>query len=329
MTDFTLHVGDCREILRTLPDNSVQCCVTSPPYYRLRDYGVDGQMGLEETPEEFLDGMVSVFREVRRVLRSDGTCWVNMGDSYAGAAGGAQGSTGQRASRTFTARVETKLTPGGLAAKQLMGMPWRPALALQADGWWLRQDIIWSKPNPMPESSKDRCTKSHEYIFLLTKSARYYWDQEAMREPVTGNSHPRGTGLHRKLTAVGGWASGAGSHHAVDHNRGIRSPRPKQNRSFSEAVKGTVEFRNKRSVWTVPTEPCADAHFATYPSALIKPCILAGTRPGDTVLDPFGGSGTTGQAALELGRKAVLIELNPEYAALIRRRTTTTPGLGI
>lgn len=330
---LTLHVGDCREILKTIPDESVQCCVTSPPYFGLRDYGMSQQIGLEADPGEFISSIVKVFREVRRCLSPDGTCWMNMGDSYTGAAGGFQGVTGQRSSRTHTARQPTKLPPG-MAAKQLMGMPWRVALALQADGWWLRQDIVWHKPNPMPESVTDRCTKAHEYIFLLTKSAQYHFDQSSIAEPCSPNTHSRiSQNLEAQLGSdrANGGRKTNGRMKAVfkKGKTGAESFGTKNNPSFAAGTCLRVESRNKRSVWTVPSAPYKEAHFATYPPDLIKPCILAGSRPGDTVLDPFGGSGTTGQVAIELGRKAILIELNPEYAELIRRRTAITPGLAL
>lgn len=336
-------VGDCLEWLRTFPDNHFHCVVTSPPYYGLRDYGVAGQIGLEETPAAFLAKMVEVFREVRRVLREDGTCWVNMGDSYA-TTPGQQGNGQMRGRGIVGARGGLNTSRGmGFKPKDLMGMPWRLAFALQDDGWWLRQDIIWSKPNPMPESVTDRCCKSHEYLFLLTKRARYHWDAAAIKEPVSGTANVRGSGVNPKAKAPEGWdmTSGQGGHGKL-HKRGRgtgvgfghgtdmeerKRPRQKQNESFSAAVSGLVEERNKRSVWTVPTYACKEAHFATYPPDLIKPCILAGCPQGGRVLDPFGGSGTTGMVALELGRSAVLIELNPEYAEIGRRRTNVTPGM--
>ena len=270
-------IGDCREQMRALPDRSVQTCVTSPPYFGLRDYGVEGQLGLEPTPGEFVAAMVEVFREVRRVLADDGTLWLNLGDSYG-------------------------------AAKQLIGIPWRVAFALQEDGWYLRQDIIWHKPNPMPESVRDRCTKAHEYIFMLSKSPRYYFNAEAVKEPVAESTTARlaQPTLH---TQVG-------------------SARvPGKTNGNMKAV-GNGETRNKRSVWTVTTKPFKGAHFATFPPDLIEPCILAGSRPGDTVLDPFGGSGTTAGAALKHGRNAVLCELNPEYAALVPDRIAAIAGEG-
>ncbi len=323
--DATLYLGDCRASMQSMEAESVQCAVTSPPYWGLRDYGVDGQIGLEATPEEYVATMVDVFREVRRVLRDNGTVWLNMGDSY-------QSSNSAQVTQTKdqnTSRVAVDKRPPrapGLKPKDLVGIPWRVAFALQADGWWLRQDIIWAKPNPMPESVTDRCTKAHEYIFLLSKSARYFYDAEAIKEPVTGTAHARGNGVNPKARykTPDGWdtSSGNGGHGSF-HKEGREKgtvPRPKQNESFSAAVNGLVDSRNKRSVWTVSTAPYSAAHFATFPPKLIEPCILAGSRPGDVVLDPFGGSGTTAGVALEHGRKAVLCELSEEYGALVQAR---------
>lgn len=326
-------VGDCREVLRGLPDCSVQCVVTSPPYYGLRDYGVDGQIGLERTYPEFIAEMVAVFREVKRVLRSDETLWLNLGDSYAANAGatedrrGRKGNLGNGAINGCAVPKQRSLPSGSLKPKDLMGVPWRVAFALQDDGWYLRSDIIWHKPNPMPESVTDRPTKAHEYIFLLTKSANYFYDHEAIAEPAIygdrGSSFTdeydqnrrgdRPGGKRRETVARGGfeWKTEA---LAGDGRNAFR------------AVK---DWRNKRSVWTVGVGRCKEAHFATYPPALIRPCILAGSRAGDVVLDPFGGSGTTGMVSLELGRSAILIELNPQYAELCRRRCSVTVGLGL
>ncbi len=299
--------GDCREVLRTLADGSVQCCVTSPPYFGLRDYGVDGQIGLEQTPEAFVAELVAVFREVRRVLRDDGTLWLNLGDSYAG------GNTGGKW-REGSARADGEVRGDGAASrrnrngtgavdgvkqKDLIGIPWRVAFALQADGWYLRQDIIWSKPNPMPESVRDRCTKAHEYLFLLSKSARYYYDAQAIAEP----------------------AINAGR--VVEYDGTQKNCEAAQDERMRTRVAGdrTVgDTRNRRSVWEVATQPFSEAHFATFPPALIEPCILAGSPVGGTVLDPFGGAGTTGLVADRLQRDAILIELNPQYAEMARRR---------
>jgi len=286
----------------------VQMCVTSPPYFGLRDYGVDGQLGLESSLWDYIDNMVEVFDLVHKLLADDGTLWLNMGDSYASAGGpGWQGKNGQRADRRFTAsrgtvelRNATRRPPTGLKPKDLMGQPWRVALALQDAGWYLRQDIIWHKPNPMPESVKDRCTKAHEYIFLLSKSPKYFFDHEAIAEQ---SEYPRGpgnvTGQELPGERDGENANIRGSLHKI----------------------GARETRNKRSVWTVATVPYSGAHFATFPPALIEPCILAGSRPGETVLDPFFGSGTTGQVCNRLGRDWIGIELNREYEPLQKERT--------
>ena len=284
--------GDCLDRLRELPDESVHCCVTSPPYYGLRDYGVAGQIGLEPTLDAYLAKMVEVFREVRRVLRSDGTLWLNIGDSYA-ANRGYQVPDSKHVDVGNSRGM--KAATDGFKVKDLMGVPWRLAFALQADGWWLRQDIIWHKPNPMPESVTDRCTKAHEYIFLMAKSERYYYDQAAIMEEGTGR-------------ACGN--AGPGKY------EGVALCDTKQRKHLIKAA----DERNKRSVWTVTTQPFKEAHFATFPPALIEPCILAGCPVGGTVLDPFGGAGTTGLVADRLQRDAILIELNPEYADMAERR---------
>lgn len=293
--DFQIHIGDCLEALRKMPDQSVNCCVTSPPYFGLRDYGVDGQIGLEPTPDEFVQALVTVFREVRRVLRDNGTLWLNLGDSYSGGGRTWRAPDGKAPG----ARAMTMRPDDGMKPKDLIGIPWRVAFALQADGWYLRQDIIWHKPNPMPESVRDRCTKAHEYIFLLSKSPRYYFDSDAIKEPAAESSIAR--------LAQPTLAEQAGS-----------SRVPGKTNGNMKAVGG--EMRNKRSVWTVTTKPFKGAHFATFPPELIDPCILAGCPVGGTVLDPFGGSGTTAGVALAHGRNAVLCELNPEYAELVPAR---------
>ena len=267
--DARILIGDVRERLRDLPDGAVRCVVTSPPYWGLRDYGHDGQIGLEETVDGYVAEMVEVFREVRRVLADDGTLWLNLGDSYG-------------------------------SGKQLVGIPWRVALALQADGWYLRQDIIWHKPNPMPESVTDRCTKAHEYVFLLTKSPRYYYDREPIREPISPNWSSKNAPNMPKM----------GTHRLTEGARNNW-----ERRAYDEP-KGA----NKRSVWSVRTKPFKDAHFAVMPEAVVEPCVLAGSAAGDTVLDPFSGSGTVGVVALRHGRKYVGCELNAEYAALSERR---------
>jgi DNA modification methylase len=327
-------IGDCRDKLRELPDASVHCCVTSPPYFGLRDYGVDGQMGLEPTPDKYVAGMVEVFREVRRVLRDDGVLWLNIGDSYAGSWGaqGRQGETGQMATRAVSqqrgrskisaaqiaAHPQTASRTGsirqpGLKPKDLIGIPWLLAFALRADGWYLRQDIIWSKPNPMPESVRDRCTKAHEYIFMLSKSPRYFYDAEAISQPLAEStvrihSSP---GVSQKKTDPNWKTAKTGGHSGLGNG----------------AHRLERSTRNKRSVWEVGTQPYADAHFAVYPPALIEPCVLAGCPSGGIVLDPFGGAGTTGLVADRLGRDAILIELNEEYAEIARSRLSGDGGM--
>ena len=388
MTDFRVIIGDCIEGIRTLPDQSVHTCVTSPPYFGLRDYGMAGQIGLEDTPDAFVARLVDVFREVRRVLRDDGTLWVNLGDSYAGYHGNKNALMPTSATNGWTngtnenSRGDKRPQDIGLKQKDLLGIPWRVAFALQADGWYLRQDIIWHKPNPMPESVTDRCTKAHEYVFLLSKSARYFFDADAIKEPVSDNPVTR-----------------ARNNRA---DKGIVGPADLHGTGFGQSGNGGweregVQSRNRRSVWTVTTKPYAGAHFATFPPDLIEPCILAGSpvrccaacgaphqrvtsrgaeQPevdasdldrfgtgdagvhrkvggqyqkwlnenpkqtvgwnpgcacdagvmGGTVLDPFGGSGTTAGVAMRNGRNAVLCELNPEYAALMPERIAALGG---
>lgn len=279
-----------------LADGSINCVITSPPYYGLRDYGIDGQLGLEPTPDAYIANLVEVFRECKRVLKDDGTLWLNIGDSYAGNM--SRASNGGRAG--FGTEREGIFNRGGagIKDKDLIGIPWMLAFALRADGWYLRQDIIWHKPNPMPESVKDRCTKSHEYIFLLTKSARYYYDAEAVKEPVSEVSLKRaeyGWDCDRPSTKNGSMG-GEGIH---TERMGTRFVDP--------------AGRNKRSVWTVPTRPYKGAHYATFPPDLIKPMILAGCPAGGIVLDPFVGSGTTVMVATELGRRGIGLDLNMKY----------------
>jgi DNA modification methylase len=295
--------GDCRDVLASLPAESVHCCVTSPPYWGLRDYGVAGQIGLESTYQDFVAQMVAVFREIRRVLRADGTLWLNLGDSYA-ASRSYQVTDNKNPAVGPTRHLGCAVPPAGLKQKDLVGIPWRVAFALQADGWWLRQDIIWSKPNPMPESVTDRCTKAHEYVFLLSKSERYYFDQKAIAEPAV----KAGQVLHSHGT-------GAKDRQDVSDTNDRRTRIGLAN--WDQAQPDT---RNKRSVWEVATAPFSEAHFATFPPALIEPCILAGCPKGGTVLDPFGGAGTTGLVADRLHRDAILIELNPAYADMSRKR---------
>lgn len=346
------HFGDCRDTMRRMIADGVrvQCIVTSPPYWGLRDYGVDGQIGLEPTLPEFFAQLVEVFDLCRELLTDDGTLWLNMGDSYASNVGGydATGSRGATSNPSISAgtmaavvKNRRRVPASGLKPKDLIGQPWRLAFALQDAGWWLRQDIIWSKPNPMPESVRDRCTKSHEYLFLLTKSQRYFFDFEANKEPVTGGAHSRGSGVNPKAGMPTGWDSRTGAHRdltgrysgtGVGFGRGydkVVKPRAKQNESFSAAVAGLVDVRNRRSVWTIPTQAYSGAHFATFPEALVEPCVLAGSRPGDIVFDPFFGTGTVGRVALRLGRQFIGCELNPANAALqddrLRGVTTGLP----
>jgi DNA modification methylase len=330
--------GDCRDVLRTLPDESVHCVVTSPPYFGLRDYGVAGQIGLETTPEAFTAELVAVFASLRRVLRKDGTAWLNLGDSYTS---GGRATWRSGASENKGQDVQNDMArppqPDGLKAKDLLGIPWRVAFALQADGWYLRQDIIWSKPNPMPESVRDRCTKAHEYLFLLSKSERYHFDQDAIREPFADASIERlrqDIANQKGSDRVPGKTNGAMKAVGLNANRSSYRPGTASNTDGAEHIKKSdaglplnEAGRNKRSVWEVTTVGFAEAHFATFPPALIEPCILAGCPAGGTVLDPFGGAGTTGLVADRLGRNAILIELNPEYAAMAERRIRGDAGM--
>lgn len=378
-------VGDVRERLRTLADNSIHCCVTSPPYWGLRDYGtasweggdaecthslirlhadpknpaaptqngrarkgeelnrqvcrcgakrIDSQIGLEASPGEFIETMVAVFEEVRRVLRPDGTCWINMGDSYAGNRGSSHGPTIGQKHRTASGDAQHQMTASrrrdneqvprsdvrvpGLKPKDLVMMPHRLAIALQEAGWWVRQDIVWHKPNPMPESTRDRCTKAHEYVFLLTKSERYYYDQDAIRtefaEKTTSLSFATMDGDRRKkYKKPDGWDTGTGGHGTIH-----RAGREKGEQAPDDYV--PPAGANKRSVWTIATSAYPEAHFATFPPELPETCIKAGCPPGGMVLDPFFGAGTTGLVADRLQRDCIGIELNPKYAELARRR---------
>jgi DNA modification methylase len=350
-------VGDNRETLKQLPDQSVQCVVTSPPYWGLRDYGTatwiggdadcshrretkksdktitghknftemlsvgdaiykdkcprcgaireDEQIGLEVTPAEYVEQLCRVFDEVWRVLKDDGTLWLNIGDSYSGSGKGIAGNLGAKNDERNMEHRHSAIVPDGLKPKDLIGIPWRVAFALQERGWYLRQDIIWSKPNPMPESVSDRCTKSHEYIFLLTKSPRYFFDNEAIKEDAV--TEPKA----RDKNAEG---------YQADYAKGDRF-------SQGERVYGADGKRNKRDVWSVAVKPYAEAHFATYPPELITPCILAGSKEGDTILDPFNGSGTTGEVALLYNRNYVGLELNPDYARLAENRLNDACGM--
>jgi len=315
-----LH-GDVLDKLQELEPESIQCVVTSPPYWGLRDYGTDGQLGLEETPEEYVEKMVKVFREVKRVLKDDGTVWLNLGDSYASNTIGDNRTNDQLATKSTLGPKKDGLNPDnsaresiikgvrktnhGLKPKDLVGIPWRVAFALQQDGWYLRQDIIWHKPNPMPESVQDRCTKSHEYIFLLTKNSKYYYNADAVREPVSEISLKR---------AEYGWdCDRPSTKNASMNGKGIHTK--KMGNRFVNP-----DGRNKRSVWTITTKPYKEAHFAVFPPKIPELCIKAGSKEGDTVLDPFFGSGTTGWVAQRLGRKWIGIELNPEYIKIAEKR---------
>lgn len=356
--------GDAFAILQGLPDGIVQMCVTSPPYYGLRDYGTgkwvdgnpgcdheaaieawlyrnfaqsaglnvgirtqmsagraqlkacpgcgatkeDNQIGLEETPEAYIDRLVAVFREVWRVLRDDGTLWVNIGDSYSDSTIGRKDAHRTIDGKPVSEKLKSHPAPRdrtnrALGPKQLLGIPWRLAFALQADGWILRSDIIWHKPAAMPESVTDRPTSAHEHIFLLAKQERYFYDAEAIKEKASPNTHSRGRGMHPKTAAAGS---------------GIKA-----NSSFESAIREVVPYRNKRNVWMVASQPYPESHFATFPPKLIEPCILAGSRSGDIVFDPFMGAGTTALVALQHGRSFLGIELNPEYVKLAEKRIAT------
>jgi DNA modification methylase len=305
----TIINSDCIEGMRSLPDGSVQCCVTSPPYWGLRDYGVDGQFGLEKTPDEYVQHMVEVFSEVRRVLRDDGTLWLNLGDSY-GTGTVAARKQGTRGIGANTQDAQDSVPRCGGMAKQLIGIPWRVAFALQADGWYLRQDIVWAKPNPMPESVTDRCTKSHEYIFLLSKSARYYYDAEAIKEPVSPNTVFR--------MEQGDAPRYGGKKYSENPDAFMRT---KSGNAYDYNGR-----RNKRDVWTVATQPFKAAHFATFPPDLITPCVLAGCPENGVVLDPFMGAGTTAVVAFQNNRQYIGFELNPDYCAIAEQRLQNTPA---
>lgn len=314
MTSFQLNrceIGDCREVLRTLPDAVFHCCVTSPPYWGLRDYGHNDQIGLESTPDEYVSELVNVFREVRRVMRPDGTLWLNLGDSYAMSGCGAdldrrlRSSTLEDSRRNREAAHGAKLAigrsrPDGFKNKDLIGLPWRVALALQADGWWLRSDIIWHKPNPMPESVRDRPSRAHEYVFLLARSERYYYDAAAIAE--------------RALQPVGDAALTGQRKRAVLQDVA----------SSTLGTNAGSEYRNARTVWSIVPQPYSGAHLAVMPPSLIERCIMAGCPDGGAVIDPFFGSGTVGQVAERLGRRWFGIELNPDYKKLIDGRTAQT-----
>lgn len=322
--------GDALAELKRLPDNSVDCCITSPPYYQLRDYGVNGQIGLEETVEEYISKLVAVFREVKRVLRPDGTLWVNISDSYAGSGKGASKypenalKYKQGSNRGLLGAKLKPTTTEGCKVKDLLGIPWLLALALRADGWYLRQDIIWNKSNPMPESVTDRCTKSHEYLFLLSKSSRYYFDYKAIEEPCVGNnnyppagsagnnrpnSRNRAKGNRRTFRGGGAYTSGKSFDNAAVVGNETHGNAPNES-----------GLRRKRDVWTVAIKGSKYHHFATFPPQLVTPCVLAGSRAGGTVLDPFAGTGTVGKVARENGREYILIDLAPANVEICKSR---------
>lgn len=312
---FEVINGDALSALQGLEKSSFNACITSPPYYRLRDYGVDGQIGLEGTAEEYIARLVAVFAEVRRVLRDDGTLWVVIGDSYSGSGKGAA-----KYEKTGTMQTNNQGSIGcpsiagvgsgdGCKPKDMIGIPWKLAFALRDDGWYLRQDIIWAKPNPMPESVTDRCTKSHEHVFMFTKRPHYRYFADAIKEDAVyadcgTTSAPRG--------------SFGGKRHAHSDFKHI-----------SESFRAIRQKRNKRDVWNIATRPFTGAHFATFPEELVKNCLLASTQTGDVVLDPFGGSGTVGKVAVEMGRKAVLVELNPDYCSMARKRIDPIDRQGV
>jgi DNA modification methylase len=303
-----IEFGDCRETMRRWKDQGIkaQTCVTSPPYFGLRDYGHEGQIGLEETPDEYIKAMVEVFRCVWDVLEDDGTLWLNIGDSYNNVRsqmGPGQAVHGREKLNGKPAEKSKKRGWPGLKEKDLIGIPWMLAFALRADGWYLRQDIIWHKPNPMPESVQDRCTKAHEYIFLMSKSQKYYYDADAIKDDSINTAEEQEAKRNK-----------------IDH-KGQRDNGDMRHTTSGFTKTGIYEKRNKRSVWTVTTKPYAGAHFAVFPSDLIEPCILAGAPVGGIVLDPFMGSGTTAQVAQNLGRQYIGCELNPAYVELQNIRT--------
>lgn len=318
-----LLIGDCRNILPSLPDKLVQCVVTSPPYFRLRDYGIEGQIGLEDSVEDYVNSLVNVFREVKRILKDDSTLWLNLGDSYAGS-GKNRNAKGidygikeeyEDAHHKGRRRGIIKKTPlsGKLKPKDLIGVPWRAAFALQDDGWYLRQDIIWNKPNVMPESVKDRCTKSHEYIFLLSKHKKYYFDYKAIQEKSVSykdifKNDSKVSAIHSKYNL------------RRDDKRDVIKHSHPQKRLNRKDSCYDITKRNKRDVWTVNTKPYTEAHFAVFPPALIQPCILAGSREGDIILDPFFGSGTVAEVAALFNRNWIGIDINEEYTPLYKKR---------
>lgn len=324
--------GDALSVLKTLDDESISCCVTSPPYYNLRDYGVDGQIGLEKSPEEYIEKLVEIFREVKRVLKKDGTLWVNVGDSYAGSGKGRVKGGVAKMENFGKVQLSNAGTINGILhktqcdsckPKDLIGILWMLAFALRADGWYLRQDIIWAKPNPMPESVRDRCTKSHEYIFMFSKSPRYYYDSESIKEDsVSYDKRP--SALQRAREKDYATKDRLNPEAYLKTRYGGKKYTENPDAFYRTKSGNAYDYRpkrNKRDVWTVTTKPYKGAHFATFPPDLIEPCVLAGCPEGGTVLDPFAGSGTTGMVAKKHGRDFVLIELNEEYVKLCEDRT--------
>lgn len=302
-----IYCGNCIDVLKTFPDKSINCCITSPPYYGLRDYGVSGQIGNEDTPEQYIENLVGVFDEVKRILKDDGVLWLNLGDSWLGTGGDRKNPSNNKVFNDIQKqnpkegryKRNKNMKTSGIKCKDLIGIPWMAAFALREAGWYLRQDIIWAKGNPMPESVKDRCTKSHEYIFLLTKSRQYYFDNESIKEPRV-SSHGSGNKQRKQRPSS-----------EILH---------KGNQAGSIPYDGNEILRNKRDVWNVNIKPCKEAHFATFPDTLIEPCVLAGCSEGGIILDPFMGAGTTGIVAKRNNRNYVGIELNPSYIQIAEKR---------
>lgn len=331
--------ADCLKGLKDIPNDSVNCVVTSPPYFGLRDYGMDGQIGLEETPKQFIEKMVNVFREVKRVLKKDGTVWLNIGDSYNGVGRKVEqtdNSPKQKTNRGAQTQAAKKLLDG-MKPKDLIGIPWMLAFALRADGWYLRQDIIWHKPNPMPESVTDRCTKSHEYIFLLSKSQRYYYDAKAIQKPLLETSIQRLSqdvesqqGSDRVPGKTNGKMKAVGQYVGGNKHKNLELENPHtfhKTRNSNGQEWESDGYANKRSVWTVTTKPFSDAHFATFPEELIVDCIKAGCPIDGIVLDPFMGAGTTALVARKLNRNFIGFELNPEYIKIAEKRLYNELGM--
>lgn len=316
--------GDCRDVLKTIPEESANCIVTSPPYWGLRDYGVDGQIGLERSPNDYVDQMVSVFREARRVLRKDGTLWLNLGDTYSTRFfKGRNVQQTKHKKNSYTVNAAHRSIEFGCKPKDLIGIPWMVAFALRVDGWWLRRDIIWNKPNQMPESVRDRPTSSHEYVFLLTKSERYWYDHEAVRTKATSDSIAR---YKRGRSDTHKYADGGPGGQTICRTSDKQREHGRRHAGFNDRLdcmpreEHISEWANLRSVLTIATKPFSGAHFATFPPDLAETCIKAGCPKGGTVLDPFGGAGTTGLVADRLQRNAILIELNQSYADMSAKR---------